>query len=230
MKDKLSRMDFELFAINTYAMWRERLNLVHNQGTLGKRFNVNWSDEEAQRLRLLNGKIDKAGNSPKTWTAPQINELRMNVDAAYNVNLNSFAVGGVVRNHEGQPLIAFGMKIRKPASIVYGELAAIDIGMKIANDHNLFINQITSDSLLTVQAVTHIDEDLSYVGTYAQYIRRSLSEHNGATLNHIRRTANAVADSLASFAISHPTSFIWKPGNFPYWFVKLVTKDISQSQ
>lgn len=67
--------------------------------------------------------------SPRSWQVPPPDQLRLDVDAAFNETTNSFAVGGIVRHHEGQPVMVFGKRIRKPTSVVYVELMAIDEGL-----------------------------------------------------------------------------------------------------
>ncbi|XP_075499320.1 uncharacterized protein LOC142537712 [Primulina tabacum] len=78
--------------------------------------------------------------SPKVWVSPPEDKLRLDVDAAYNEDSNNFAIGGVVRNHEGQPVLAFGRKIDKPQSITRAELLAIEGGLQIAHLHDLPIH------------------------------------------------------------------------------------------
>ncbi|XP_073307113.1 uncharacterized protein [Primulina huaijiensis] len=165
-------------------------------------------------------------NSPKVWVAPPENKLRLDVDAAYNEDFNKYAIGGVVRNHERQPVLAFGKKIDKPQSIKCDELLAIEGGLQIAQFHDLPIRQVTSDSLLAVQAITKPEENISYVGSIATDIRNFLESQSNITLSYIRRSANVVAHSIAAFSISSSSHFVWETGDFPFWLIHLVTKDI----
>ncbi|XP_073014553.1 uncharacterized protein [Primulina eburnea] len=232
MESKLTRKDFEFFATRAYAVWRERLRVVHNNDAKKKGINVEWCETmlcgfQEARLSLLNSSASRAhSSSPNQWIAPPINHLRLDVDAAYNVNSNQYAIGGVVRDHEGQPLLAFGKKITKPPSVVAAEIIAIEEGFQITTTHHLRINQITSDSLMAVQAVTSPTEDFGYTGDFATKTRKLLATHGHLKLEHVLRTANGVAHSLASFAISSPSPFVWLCGEFPLWLVKLVIKDL----
>ncbi|XP_075489675.1 uncharacterized protein LOC142528510 [Primulina tabacum] len=141
-------------------------------------------------------------------------------------NSNNYAIGGVVRNHEGQPVLAFGRKIDKPQSITCAKLLAIEGGLQIAQLHDLPIHQVTSDSLLAVQAITRPEDNLSYVGSLATDIRTFLDSQSNITLSHIRRSANVVAHSIAAFSISSSSHFVWENEDFPLWLIHLVTKDI----
>ncbi|XP_073041762.1 uncharacterized protein [Primulina eburnea] len=204
MKEKLSKLEFEMFAMRTWATWSERLSLTHKKKERSDGINADWSeillhDFQHARLALSFTREPTKCNSPKVWVAPPEDKLRLDVDAAYNADSNNYAIGGVVRNHAGQPVLAFGRKIDKPQSITCAELLAIEGGLQIAQLHDLPIHQVTSDSLLAVQAVTRPEENLSYVGSNASDIRTLLESQSNITLNHIRRSANVVAHSIAAF-------------------------------
>ncbi|XP_073137696.1 uncharacterized protein [Henckelia pumila] len=167
--------------------------------------------------------------SPEKWFVPPVNCLRLDVDVAYNERLNAFAFGGVVRNHEGQPLLAFGRLLVKPISVTKAELLAIDGGLRIARENEFQVQIISSDSLLAVQAVTCLEEDRSYVGSIATDVRYLLEQQGDINFIHVRRSANSVAHALAAFVIFSSSQFTWDPGNFPFWLNKLVMMDISIS-
>ncbi|XP_075521308.1 uncharacterized protein LOC142554524 [Primulina tabacum] len=232
MKSKLNRKDFEFFATRTYAVWMERLRTVHNNDSKKKMINVEWCEtmlcgyQEARTSMLISASTREHISSPSRWIAPPINQLRLDVDAAYNVNSNRYAIDCVVRNHEGQTLLAFGKQITKPPSIVSAELIAIEEGFQMTQTQNLRINQITSDSLMAVQAVTSPAEDFGYTGAFATKIRNLLANHAHLKLEHVLCTANGVAHSLASFAISSPSPFMWNCVEFPVWLVKLIIEDL----
>ncbi|XP_075521138.1 uncharacterized protein LOC142554347 [Primulina tabacum] len=141
----------------------------------------------------------------------------------------SCAVGGVIRDHEGQPILAYGELIVKTQSVTMAELLVIQVGLKVARQHNIQIHQITSDSLLAVQAVTRPEEDLSYVGSIAADISILMEALESPHLFHVRRLANRVAHSVAAFAFSSSSHFVWEHGSFPLRLIKLVIADLSSS-
>ncbi|XP_073291773.1 uncharacterized protein [Primulina huaijiensis] len=153
----------------------------------------------------------------------------MDLMESYKEGFPSCAVGGVIRDHEGQPILAFGELIDKAQSVTMAELFAIQVGLKVARQHNIQIHQITSDSLLAVQAVTRPEEDLSYVGSIATDISILLEALESPHLIHVRRSANRVAHSVAAFAFSSSSHFVWEHGSFPLWLIKLVIADLSSS-
>ncbi|XP_073124834.1 uncharacterized protein [Henckelia pumila] len=111
-------------------------------------------------------------SSGHRWTKPAVNRVRLEVDAAYNENTGTYAIGGVVRDHEGNLIMAFERKIGKPPLVVYAELLAFHEGMKLMRDRQLVIHEFTTDSLLTMQAVTYPEENFSYIGAIATDVRK----------------------------------------------------------
>ncbi|XP_073051687.1 uncharacterized protein [Primulina eburnea] len=234
MKEQVNHEEFESFAIRTWAVWHERLQLLHKNKRNFTSADTDWS------IHLLNAykEARKAiGIAPsqslhsksRRWKNPETNQFRLETDAAYNANLNRFSVGGAIRDHEGKIVLAFGHQTKKTPSVEYAELEAMREGLKKVKEFSLQIQEVTSDSLLAVQAVTSPEEDLSYTGAIAHEVRTLLSDLRGIKVNHVRRSANVVAHSIACFAISSPAPFVWDLENLPFWLVNLVSSDTIDS-
>ncbi|XP_073046213.1 uncharacterized protein [Primulina eburnea] len=148
------------------------------------------------------------GKPEKSWTPPRASTLKLNIDAAVNNQLSHYCVGGVVRDKQGRLLMAFGKQINQPISVVHGELL------------------VASDSLLAVQAVTIDLENHSYTGACAAEIIPMLKQPVVSEIVHVRREANRVAHTIAHFAFSSPSSFVWVNGEFPSWLSRLVMDDL----
>ncbi|KAK6152716.1 hypothetical protein DH2020_012355 [Rehmannia glutinosa] len=70
---------------------------------------------------------------------------------------------------------------------------------------------------MAVQAVTAINEDLSYNGGLVQDIQHYLESLRVTTISHVRRTANSVAHRLAYFSAFSSSSFCWTSEDIPHW-------------
>ncbi|XP_073042029.1 uncharacterized protein [Primulina eburnea] len=235
MKDVLIKPDFETFVMRTWAIWQARTRLLHNEGLKSDRVDVEWSESLLRDYQSAQESLNVAPQrslepSLARWQRPMEDQRRMEVDAAVNEATDNYSIGGIVRDHAGHILLAFGRKIPKPVSVVHGELVAIQEGLRVIQEQNLTIHDITTDSLLAVQAVTNPEEDFSYTGAIAMDINRSLLGQQKISLRHVRRSANVVAHTLASFAISSQSPFVWDHGSFPIWLVDLVINDLSMSQ
>ncbi|XP_073317290.1 uncharacterized protein [Primulina huaijiensis] len=235
MKEKLSIHEFEAFVMRAWAIWSERLRITHIHEDCHSAINIEWCDsllhDFQESRRAL--RISPARNPlcpPIAWMTPPMHSLRMDVDACYNEHTHRYSIDGVIRNHEGQPVLFFGNKIEKPSSVLYAELLAILKRLNMSRTHNLRLHYISSDSLLAVQAVLGEEENLSYAGALALDIRRLLALHGSPTLGHARCSTNCAAHAIASFASSSHSPFVWECGSFPFWLIDLVIKDIFRSQ
>ncbi|XP_073136975.1 uncharacterized protein [Henckelia pumila] len=208
--------------MRTWATWSERLSLIHWSETLLKDF-------QTAQMSLIQDRLQGLECSSIKWSAPPVNCLRMDVDAAYIERTGQYAFGGLIRNHQGHPLLVFGRNLDRPLSVTAAELFAIEGGLRIARDHGFQAHQVASDSLLVVQAVTRRDEDHSYVGSIAQDIQHLMESQRHIKIMNSRRSDNTVAHSIDAFVISSSTQFVWEPRSFPFWLNHLVTNDISSS-
>lgn len=116
MKSQLSREDFELFAIRTWAVWHDKMRILHSNNQKHESIEVDWCTSLLQNyknvMQLATIRDDRRLiTSHSRWTRPETNCFIMNVDAAVNWESNNFSVGGVVRDHEGRMVLAFGRKI-----------------------------------------------------------------------------------------------------------------------
>ncbi|XP_075492475.1 uncharacterized protein LOC142530527 [Primulina tabacum] len=179
MKDVLTKTDFETFVMRTWAVWQARTRLIHDRGLRSDRLEVDWSesllrDYQSAQESLIPGHKRSLASPLARWKRPQVDQRRLEVDAALNEATGNYSIGGTMRDHEGHILIAFGRKIYKPISVVHGELVAIREGLRVILEQDLNIHDITTDSLLAVQAVTNPAEDFSYIGAIALDINRLL--------------------------------------------------------
>ncbi|XP_073270345.1 uncharacterized protein [Primulina huaijiensis] len=164
--------------------------------------------------------------SPTRWLPPPSEFLRLDVDASYSTNLNTYAIRGAVRDHQGKLICAFGNKIKQPLSVTHGELIALYEALKTLYDKNCQGVHVTSDFLLAVLAVNKPHEDFGYMGTIATEIGELTKGPMVSHLFHIKRSANVVAHALTKFSISSPTPLFWVSGDFLFWLDKLVTDDL----
>ncbi|XP_073041771.1 uncharacterized protein [Primulina eburnea] len=229
----LSKADCEEFMCQAWLIWGVRCTFLHDQEKQELQpprtnASVLLEDYRAAVRDLSINQHHSATTSQETWQPPLEGTVRIDVDASFNTAAKVCGLGGVIRGNDGTMVIAFGLAIPKPDTVVMGELFAIREGLRLAKERGFHDICICSDSLLAVQAVTSPTSDLSYVGSCAQEIRCSCLDFTNATLSHVRRSANEVAHFLSKFAISSPAPFEWVPGNSPLWVDQLVMRDHHQ--
>ncbi|XP_073138031.1 uncharacterized protein [Henckelia pumila] len=232
MKAAFLNSELESFVMRVWAVWQERLRIIHVKDKLPARFDIEWSDillhefNEARAALNLSVVQNVRVPSPK-WKQPGLNKLKLDVNVQINEATGDFSIGGLVRNHEGQALLAFANRILKPPSKVFGDLVAVREGLRLVQERGMNIHEIVTDSLLAVQAVTNPAEDVSYTGNIAMNIRCCLDGISGLNLSHVTRTANLAAHGLALFALVSSSPCSWEHENLPSWLVNLVLNDLS---
>lgn len=77
--------------------------------------------------------------TPVKWQPPPMNFLRLDVDASFPECSEFLGVGGVLRNHDGNLVAAFGRTFPKTDSIVLGELLEIKEGLMTVKESNVII-------------------------------------------------------------------------------------------
>ncbi|XP_075473485.1 uncharacterized protein LOC142504522 [Primulina tabacum] len=137
------------------------------------------------------------------------NHWKLNVDACFNLNSQSFGIAGIVRGSNGEAILAFGRQINQPPSVLGAELLAIKYGILELKEQNLTSVTIETDSLLSKQAVFGEEDYLDYEGIWISEIKEMLKSVAVDNLVHVRRSANVIANVLASFSSSSPTPFSW---------------------
>ncbi|XP_075504352.1 uncharacterized protein LOC142541772 [Primulina tabacum] len=171
-----------------------------------------WNDSYIEEFWAL-GKASQTSNPEpaaeliKVWTPPPSQHLRLDVDAAVNDHLNIYGIAGVIRNQDGNMVLAFGNRIEPPISVVHAEMLAIQEGIKHVYQRGLVCTHVYSDSQMAVQAIMDPSSDLGYIGSCAEEIKNLIKEPWILSLQHMRRSANVIAHSLAQFVISSPSPF-----------------------
>ncbi|XP_073119950.1 uncharacterized protein [Henckelia pumila] len=231
MRRVLNIEEFEKFVMRLWVVWHERMRVLHSKREVIENLDVNWSETYLREFQNANAALKISHEHRNTdyssnYSNFMSTDLRLEVDAAVNEDKDRCGIGGVVRNEEGNIVLAFGRQTKKPQSVLYEELLAIKEGLKLSSERNVDVKIVCSDSLLAVQAVINPEEDFSYNGAIASEIKNFLMRGNNVKIVHIRRSQNLVAHNLASFAISSQDPFVWYNGSFPSWLVNLVMDNV----
>lgn len=89
------------------------------------------------------------------WKTAERNQLRLDIDAGFNVSKKVACIAAVLRKFKGEVLGAKAKTIIWSGSAVVAELEAIPFGMDFCKTHCFSSICICSDSLIVVQAVAN---------------------------------------------------------------------------
>lgn len=150
------------------------------------------------------------------WTKPKPGWSKLNVDAALDVTSGKMGVGWILRDDQGRFLNAVSCPWNGVFSPKEAEALAIREALSWSKMHNLDYMQIETDSLLTVQGLSHLEFVSSFDLLLAD-VKDSLSNFAHCSISFVKRSANRTAHLLARESLSmsermewvfHPPSFI----------------------
>uniref|UniRef100_A0A803QKK6 RNase H type-1 domain-containing protein n=1 Tax=Cannabis sativa TaxID=3483 RepID=A0A803QKK6_CANSA len=189
----LSTSEFELFLVLCWCNWHERNAIYHANTNFNCRIDPRPSSSShmpQNGLRLLK--------------AAQIKH-----DAAIDKACNKVGIGATLRNSDGFIVAA----ISKPLLGNYKaeEMEAIGLALSLnwLISNNLSVDFIETDSLLVVQGLLSSQSYLSAFHAILNNINFLVSFFPRAQINHVYRSANTYAHTLAKYALTVDTECIW---------------------
>ncbi|XP_010667291.1 uncharacterized protein LOC104884346 [Beta vulgaris subsp. vulgaris] len=165
---------------------------------------------------LLWNCISPPSSIPKTialsseWIPPNPGMLKWNDDASVKIESSLSAIGGVLRNHEGQFVCLFSAPIPF-MEINCAEVLAIHYAMKISVANECSSNEpiyLESDSRNAVSWCNNEDGGPWNMCHHLNFIRNARKNLLNISIMHKGRETNFVADALAKQGLSRHEEFI----------------------
>lgn len=141
------------------------------------------------------------------WKPPEVDQLKLNVDASLVAGQNSFAVGMVLRDSQGQFVAGKTRRFTGAVPVLEAELAGIWEAMLWSHEVSAGLVIIESDSLLSVKAINHGHDNVLESGDLVQQCQEMLRNHGRISVSHVKKQANKVAHNLARIPCE-PNCFI----------------------
>nr|XP_009631743.1 uncharacterized protein LOC104121443 [Nicotiana tomentosiformis] len=121
-------------------------------------------------------------------------------------------MGGLIHDSQGNWIIRFAGNI-SPTNSVHAELQALFLGLELANHHQLVPLEVNVDAS---EVLTIIRNDNMHYTNLISDSRQLLDQLHNATITHVYREENGVADRLAKEGCSieptmSPTDFASPP-------------------
>jgi len=150
-----------------------------------------------------------------TWKPPPKHTFKLNFDGASKGNPGLAGFGGIIRNHEGEPLILYYGNIGWDTNNS-AELEGLWQGLLLAGGHNFHSLEVEGDSQILINMAKNILN-----GSHAKKIATSwrlearleaieleLHRNRAITFTHIKREGNKVADFMANVGVENDHSLI----------------------
>ncbi|KAF3676856.1 hypothetical protein FXO37_05138 [Capsicum annuum] len=123
--------------------------------------------------------------------SPPMSFFKLNIDGSAGLQPGTGGIGGVFRDHTGSWQLGFSEHLHHSTPIL-AEILTLRKGLIIAKQHQLHPTIINTDSLLNILSNGH-----PLYSNIPSECRCLLRELDAATLVHVFREQNRVADQLA---------------------------------
>jgi uncharacterized protein (DUF1684 family) len=140
----------ELIMVTGWYIWWERRRLVHEEKK-GK------TQRSALAIRgIVANELARKKNTPdkvSRWSKPASGVVKLNVNAMFDVNAGSRALGAILKNSSGMFIAARNESIRFAMNTPSMEVSALRLGLEIAEQIGIHSVAIECDSMEVVQVV-----------------------------------------------------------------------------
>ncbi|KAF7844846.1 reverse transcriptase [Senna tora] len=193
-----------IFIYCLWHIWLGRNQCVFNNQTFTPQVILKRSLAAAAEyfhLNLLPRPLQCSDSILLKWQPPPHNWWKLNTNGACSGNPGPFAIGGLIRNHNGTFISGFSSFIGYDTAFT-AELWAITVGLNMALSLNCNYICVESDSLLAVNLLNSSDvPDTHHLYNLIMACRSSLQGYTEFKILHSYREGNGCADSLAKQAL-----------------------------
>ncbi|XP_075645203.1 uncharacterized protein LOC142616204 [Castanea sativa] len=159
--------------------------------------------------------------SQRSWVAPPPGYVKVNVDGASSIDGSGISgVGVIIRNEIRGVVAALCKALPLHYSVDWMELFAMEQGVLLAQEMNLFNVIFESDAISIIQPVSQALNG-GIMGHLIQGIQLARSSFSCCSFQHVKRDYNRAAHKLAQFAKCNNVSNLWK-GVIPPILVHLI--------
>lgn len=152
----------------------------------------------AQSIRS-GGRRTNSQTHARRWFPPPVGALKLNVDASLFKGANTFSVGMVLRDHNGEFLAGKNLSFLSPDSVFEAEAIGAKEALSWIKEQGLQNHRILleSDSLMVVRGLTGRVLNLLEVGEVLDQCKILLNELTSTSIHFVRNQANRVAHKIA---------------------------------
>ncbi|KAH9728345.1 putative reverse transcriptase/RNA-dependent DNA polymerase [Citrus sinensis] len=212
---KGAKSEIDYVASIWWATWQARNKLLFE----GKKPDPRETVAKAKAIVVAYQSMQfKEQDSPRSikekeaqrWNPPPSSKLKINVDAAVHAESQMAGLGAVIRNSQGQVVVAAIKSINFQGDVSIAEAKAVQWGMEVASKAS-FTNVIveTDCSMVADLANNKVSNKTEIWWTIAE-IQSSRQDFQSIDFQHVPRQCNTSAHSLAKRALKSSGSVIWR--------------------
>ncbi|KAG6693248.1 hypothetical protein I3842_10G159900, partial [Carya illinoinensis] len=210
-RDRGSHDVLTTFLVVAWRLWNRRNKFIYEDVSLNINTAVNNAlplKQEYTKVQVFHG-FDKRINHVVYWHPPPIGCLKLNVDGATFSDSFSAGVGVILRDHNGDVVVAASKVEREVSSAVFIEAIALLRGLQLCVQWGVPKIILESDSLILVNCLNEDSECLTEFDFILQDIRRLMHGFEETRLEHVHRLGNGAAHQLARYAREVEDIVMW---------------------
>ncbi|XP_042972177.1 uncharacterized protein LOC122304128 [Carya illinoinensis] len=165
--------------------------------------------QQSQRIQKKEGQTPRSNLMQKTWKKPTRGIVKVNWDASLDQRKKRTGVGIIVRDEEGEALVAVCDQRQHVQNPTVTEGYALWKAMELCNELNIQKVIFEGDAKAVILAVLSNEEDLSVGGSLIEDIRFVLANRPDWSIQFAYRELNNVAHVLAKEALSLEEKKVW---------------------
>jgi ribonuclease HI len=158
-------------------------------------------------FRKSKGQTREPPQVKQKWNPPNLGTMKLNVDGAFSVEGNAGA-GMLLRDHNGEVIVAACRQLRSCADALEAELAAMEEGLALALHWTQGAIILESDCSEAIKLVMGGGPNLSRYAMRISIIRERIKERE-IGINKINRDANQASHGLAALGRIHERTAVW---------------------
>ncbi|XP_041001634.1 uncharacterized protein LOC121247334 [Juglans microcarpa x Juglans regia] len=183
------------FVIIAWGIWYRRNKFLYEQVSMQISVVVNNAlniqHKQLQVFDVSNKKIHRV----VSWNPPPIGFLKLNVDGAMFGDQNFAGVGVLLRDHNGDVVVACSKSEREVSSAEFIEATTLLKGLQLCAQWGVPKVLLETDCLILVHALNDMAEFLTDFDFILQDIRRLMRGFQEAKVVHVNRLGNMLLTS-----------------------------------
>ncbi|XP_042973011.1 uncharacterized protein LOC122304814 [Carya illinoinensis] len=181
ISSKLNKSETEEVVAVMRNLWIRRNKFIFEQKFASPSCVIRLAKEDLNEYYATQSKPEGLNSTQvreKNGCPPEQNMVKANWDAAFDAKARKVGVGVIIRNERGEVMVACHEQKLNVADPVTAECYAFRKAMDLCRD--LYFDKVIfeGDAQVIINAVNVQVEDLSYVGSLVEELRRSLKRCN----------------------------------------------------
>ncbi|XP_035547261.1 uncharacterized protein LOC118348858 [Juglans regia] len=165
--------------------------------------------QEAQRESISDGRKMGKSQQRRPWQKPEELSVKVNFDAALDLNKKLMGAGVVIRDWRGDVLVSLCAQFKHVSSPFIAECKALGRAVELCKELGFYNVWFEGDAKRVVDGVNKEEEDESWEGQAVGDLQKELRGCRGWKLTFTHRECNEVAHCLAKIGLSIEMERVW---------------------